>query len=524
MSDIAVRNKNVVVNIASDGLEEEIIGTVDSDVSVYHKRIKRYISEFLHDTVCGRIFFNVCYKRSVVHSDVVDTVLYNVERDEAGNVKKTEVATSEVSPLNKGYREMLRRNIDIIQMALEECRNYGVEVWLSVRMNDHHFPNDRSFNSTMGYDKADSLGVNGSRTYLDFTKKEVQSYYKAYIKELCERYVINGIELDFLRSCPIMSESTPENIKNINSFVGELREITKGANPNIQMAARVYPTVKKNMGFGIDAAQWIADGYIDLLTVENWYIPTYYNIPVEEWREIINSRNTMKNPYTLLCGTDWAVSCDESPKHKKNMWISLEQLKGFASGAYSRGADGIYLFNHFNTDDECHRDNNMGLFTCYIDEKGNKVSERVLKKKINSANSLEDAESGMRTYVNTYDENNPYPIEIANQKFFEFVLNTGSKPQKYYHILVGTDEDADVFVDVNETKTKRIENIKAQKGLNFDENSAGFEFIEHISETAACVMQFEADLSSVTSGFNSFKIASGKEKLCKVRWIEIQAE
>ena len=81
-----------------------------------------------------------------------------------------------------------------------------------------------------------------------------------------------------------------------------------------------------------------------------------------------------------------------------------------------------------------------------------------------------------------------------------------------------------MFVEVNKTETKRIENIKAQKVLNLDEKSAGVEFIEHISEAADCVMQFEADLSSVKSGFNSFKIASGKEKLCKVRWIEIQAE
>jgi len=75
-----MRNKNVVVNIPSDGLEEEVIRTMDADVEVYRRNVKRYISEFLQDTVCGRMFFNVCYKRSVVHSNVADTFLYNRKR------------------------------------------------------------------------------------------------------------------------------------------------------------------------------------------------------------------------------------------------------------------------------------------------------------------------------------------------------------------------------------------------------------------------------------------------------------
>ena len=518
-----MRNKNVVVNIASDGLEEEVVRTVDADESVYHENVKRYISEFLQNTVCGRMFFNVCYKRSVVHSDVADTVLYNVEYDELGRLKKTEAHPSTISPLNRGYREMLRRNIDIIRMAVEECKGYGVEGWLSVRMNDHHYPDDRGFNSTMGYDRAEELGVNGSRTYLDFTKSEVQAYYKAYIKELCENYDIDRIELDFLRSCPVMSDVTKENAGIINGFVSELREITKSVRPGIQLAVRVYPTVEKNLGFGLDAAQWIADGCVDIITVENWYIPTWFDIPVEKWREYIDSKNSKKHPYTLLCGTDWAVDCDRTVYVEREMWLSLEQFKGFASGAYSRGADGIYLFNHFNTDDDCHNYKNLGLFTCYIDAEGNKISKRVLKDKINAANSLMDCERGMRTYVNTYAENNPYPVELTMGKKFGFAMNTASKPCGYYRTIVGVDEESDIRITVNGTDTKRLENVKSQNGFQYKVSDEEWTFVDHVSETAACVMQFEVDLDAVKDGFNSFEIISGK-KPCTVRWIEIQAE
>lgn len=518
-----MRNKNVVINIASDGIEEEVVRDLKAEEDVYRQRVKNYISEFLQDTVCGRMFFNVCYKRSVVHSDVADTVLYDIGYDESGNVKKTEAHQSTASPLNRGYREMLRRDIDIIRMAVEECRSHGAEGWFSVRMNDHHYPDDRGFNSTLGYDCAEELGVNGSRTYLNFTKDRVQRYYKAYIQELCENYEIDGIELDFLRSCPIMEDVTAENIEKINSFVRELREITKAVNEKIQMAVRVYPTVEKNLGFGLDAAQWIAEGCVDIITVENWYIPTWFNIPVERWRGYIDEKNKKRHPYTLLCGTDWAVDCDRTTYVEREMWLSLEQFKGFASGVYSRGADGIYLFNHFNTDDDCHSYKNLGLFTCYVDEQGNKISKRVLKDKINAANSLSDSEKGMRTYVNTYASNNPYPIGLSEGKGFEFTLNTASKAEEYYCIIVGVDEESDIGVTVNGEITKRIENLKTAKGFEYKVSDEEWTFVDHVSETAACVMQFEADLSAVKDGFNSFEIISG-EKPCTVRWIEIQVK
>jgi len=415
---------------------------------------------------------------------------------------------------------MLRRDIDIVDMALSECKSYGAEGWFSVRMNDHHYPDDRGFNSTMGYDRAEELGVNGSRVYLDFTKTEVQEYYKAYIKELCENYDIDGIELDFLRSCPIMAEANAENIEKINRFVKELREITKDVNGKIQLATRLYPTEEKNLKFGLDAAEWIANGWIDVLTVENWYIPTYFDIPVEKWRESIVKKNKENHQYTLLCGTDWAVDCDRTPYIEREMWLSLEQFKGFASGVYSRGADGIYLFNHFNTDDDCHNYKNLGLFTCYIDAEGNKISKRVLKDKINAANSLTDSQNGMRTYVNTYAENNPYPIELSGGKSFGFTLNTASKTEEYYRIIIGADKDSDISVTVNGAPAKKIENMRPQNGFEFKKSDEEWTFVDHVSETAACVMQYEADLDAVKDGFNCFELSSNDD--ATIRWIEIQ--
>ena len=232
------RNKNIVVNIPADGLEEEVIRRTDLSEETYKQLVKAYIKEFAEDTACGRMFFNVCYKRSVVHSNTADTYLYNIVRDDngfpildgEGNLVKELSPEVTVSPLNRGYRKMLERDIDIIKMAVTEAKACGMEAWLSVRMNDHHYPDDRGFNSSFAYDRAETLGVQGigiegARQYMDYTKPAVQNYYKNYIQELCENYDIDGIELDFLRSCPVMSVVNEENIRVMNGYVSSIKEV-----------------------------------------------------------------------------------------------------------------------------------------------------------------------------------------------------------------------------------------------------------------------------------------------------------
>jgi len=535
-----MRNKNLVINIPSDGLEEEVITSTDLSEEEYRQNVKRYIGEFLDDTHCGRMFFNVCYKRSVVHSDTADTYLYNIKRGEDGLpiLDENENPSKEISQeidfatLNRGYREMLKRNIDIIHMAVDEAKSYDTEAWFSVRMNDHHYSDDPGFNSSFAFDRAEELGVNGSRTYIDYTKIPVQNYYKNYIKELCQNYDIDGIELDFLRSCPVMSEVNEQNTKLLTQYVASVKsvvdEVANKKGRRIGVAVRCYAKEYMNLSHGLDVAAWISEGLVDILTVEGWYIPTCFDIPVEEWRKSIDARNTAGHPYTILCGTDWGVECDETAHIGRMMWISLEQFKGFASGAYTRGADGIYIFNHFSTDDCYHDFPNMGRVTCYIDENGNKCEKNVLKDKINAANSIKCAENGKRCYVNTYTDPKtvPYPITVNKRNPFKFEMNTGSKSELgCWCVVVGIDETEcdDLKILVNGIPAKQIGDIPQAKDFSFEPSEEAHVFVNHVSETAARVVCFEAKLFALNSGINNVEIFSDSGEYT-IRWLEIQVE
>ena len=528
------RNMNICVNIAADGFEGEIIKSTLLDASAYRMYVKKYVANYLEGTNVGRMMYNVSYRRSVVDSDTVDSMLYNVARDAdgflirdaSGKTQKT-VSPEPTSPMLKLYRTMIERDIDIFAMAVKETQEYEAEAWFSIRMNDHHYIDDPGFNTSFSYDTPELSGVNGSRRSMDFTKPAVQAYYREYVRELCENYAIDGIELDFLRSCPIMAEGTEENRKILNEYVASLRtvidEVAEKKGRTIGLAVRVYSEEKQNLDYGIDVAQWIADGSVDQVTVAGWYVPTYYNIPLEAWRESIDERNALGYDYTLLAGTDWGVRCDSRPYEGYVMWITLEQFKGFVSASYQKGADGIYLFNHFLPT------NDHGGTTYYVDEEGYKTRELVLKDKLIAANSQTEAEEGERVYVHTCrdSENTLYPIKIGDASY-TFALNTGIAPENEYIVRIGIDaaegyESNLLSVKVNGFKTEQIEDVTAERGFEWTSSTASEPVAQHVSETCARVLQFSlTDLDVLEDGENTVEITSKNPAFPQsIKWLEI---
>ena len=192
----AHKNKNLVVNIAADGVQKAVISDTTLEPDAYKALAEQYVRTYLEGTSVGRILFNVCYKRTITDSNVFDSVLYNVALDEDGNALRDENGATirSISPPAAGtdmlnnYRELILRGIDVIEMLVNAAKQYGAEAWLSVRVNDHHFADDPGFNSILSYSRADEVGVNGSRMCLDYSHHTVRNYYKAYLLELAGRY------------------------------------------------------------------------------------------------------------------------------------------------------------------------------------------------------------------------------------------------------------------------------------------------------------------------------------------------
>ena len=527
------RNPNVYLNIPADGLEYAVITDFEVSADEYRENIRKYLKVYLDNTPVGTVLFNVFYRRSVVDSDCVDSMYYNIKldenlspfSDENGKPVKT-VSPESDNPFTKGYRYTIKRGIDVIGMAIEEAKKYGARVLLSVRMDDHHDIQDPGLNSSFSYDNMVRTSIDADGERLDYCREEVRSYYGRYIIELCKNYDIDGIEFDYLRTCPIMSVVNEETTATLTGYMRSLKEeADKIEGKNIRFTARIYPDEKTNLNFGIDAVTWVAEGIVDTIVPEGWYIPTYYGIDIGEWKNRIDSKNVNNYPYCVIPGTDWAVRCDSTDFSGYIMWITLEQFKGFASSMYQKGADGIYIFNHFFTD------NDMGSNTYYLDKYGTKICKNVLREKLICTGSAELSEIGTRVYVNTCPEyrNDLYPINVTNNSPYTVVINTGTAPQKgSYKVVVGVDdkntENNNLKVFINGTLTSQIDDVSPENGFVWKVSESFEPVASHVSETCPRVMQFSLeDISCIKSGENVIQIEV-MENSQKIKWLEVHVE
>jgi hypothetical protein len=140
-----------------------------------------------------------------------------------------------------------------------------------------------------------------------------------------------------------LPEELRADLSIMTGYMRRLRQMIRQSNPTAAIAVRMLAEEQQNLAFGLDAAGWVAEGLVDQLTVENSYVPANFEIPVFDWRGSIAKKSATSHHYTLLCGTDWAVSC------VKGYFLTMNPalVRGFVHTCLERGTDGIYLFNFF---------------------------------------------------------------------------------------------------------------------------------------------------------------------------------
>lgn len=501
-------------------------GTEEIDTAQIRKNVEEYLSNYLSDTQVGRVFFNVNYTRSAVPSDVFDTFAYDVGIQADGTVatdaKKTLIEKPTQFKDVQYFWYALQNDIDLIGMGIDYVNEQDVESWASFRMNDHHYPTDTTINASFRYNYASTWGVNGSSAYMDFTVEEVQTCYLNYIKEVVTNYELDGVELDFLRTAPYMSSVNEENIQILNDFVKRIKEEVTAIRPDMKVAVRVYATEEINLGYGLDVAQWVADGSVDMVTVANFYMPTSFDLPIEEWRASIDERNTAKHDYVILAGLDWGV------KSNPNYYLAMTpaHTRGFVSAAYANGADGTYLFNMFYLD---------GYFaTEYkISEDGALTSENIFKERMMASDSLESAESGLRrytySYLSTYDKYwTTMPRKLMGNSSTAFEVQTGTAPEAgYYVVAIGLDDayagydENNLTVTLNGKPMQQIGDMPRSADLPAKDVTSELQS-KHLTEVAPRFVQFAVtDLNDIKDGHNVINVTNKSGKTQNILWVEV---
>jgi len=253
------------------------------------------------------------------------------------------------------------RGIDQFARWLARSREHGIEGWLTMRMNDCHGLEERErrypgapegvmeWTSTFWrdhpeYRRAPYRWERSWEGAFDYGHRAVRDHHMALIRELCERYDMFGLELDWLRwGMHFAPGHEAAGRELLTDFVREVRELTEACAKRVGHPVRLGHRIPNHpeacLTLGYDILAWIREGLADQFVLSSHAGGAVFDYPLDVWRALVG-------PDVKLL-THASSVANAYPGSAVN---SYEFYFGSASAALQRGADGIYLFN------ECYRE------------------------------------------------------------------------------------------------------------------------------------------------------------------------
>ena len=314
---------------------------------------------------------------------------------------------------------MLDAGIDPMQRMIDRCRQRRISPWVSIRMNDVHDAHllrsplhSRMWMEHPEYWRYPDRFNSWNDRCFNYGLKPVRDHMMALIREVCERYDLDGLELDWNRFPLHFREGEEiEQGKVLTEWLVEVREVVRAAERRwkhpIWLVARVPARPEVSYGTGLDAVTWARRGLIDHLIVAPFFLTTDYDIPVERWRELLQGTGV-----GVTAGLEIRVQPYPGGPVLPN---TPERRRGAAMAHLARGSQGIYVFNYFESRSEVGGE---------------------LWQLFNEMHSVDALAKKDRSYVVTYvDINIPgkpippaLPRRLAPNQSAEFQLFIGPKP------------------------------------------------------------------------------------------------
>ncbi len=268
------------------------------------------------------------------------------------HTKIGEVFTCKNKPFNRNLtQEFMEQGIDPLQVMVDFCRDNGIEIFWSMRMNDVH---DGSYPDMVPQWKKDhprllfgsrdkrppAIGDGRVWSGVNYGRQEVRDRAFAFIQEVCENYDIDGIEMDFFRH-PVFFRShawgrrvNQRERDDMTALLRRVRDMTEQVSLKkwhpILIAVRVPDSVGYCREIGLDLERWLQEGLVDLL------IPGGY-FRLQPWKVSVE----LGHKYGVMV----YPALDESRMKKGGARNKRESYRARAMNVWNSGADGVYVYN-----------------------------------------------------------------------------------------------------------------------------------------------------------------------------------
>lgn len=168
---------------------------------------------------------------------------------------------------------------------------------------------------------------------LNFAVPEVRAQRLAELRECCERYNIDGLDIDFQRF-PIYfpQDEGHQHTETMTAWMRDVRAMTREVGEKrgqpILLSVRILARPRQNAAIGLDPPAWAREELIDFVTVSH-FLRNDFTLPVSKHR--------------ALMPADMPIYASVEVERTAN------DFRRIARQLYDDGADGLMMFNYFSS-------------------------------------------------------------------------------------------------------------------------------------------------------------------------------
>lgn len=302
------------------------------------------------------VFYNLNFQRALFDSQVFTPIWKDCTVDADGHL------LLRGKPTDDNYRrlvqnpQVLLKNVpDFMRVRYEACRERGVEMWHSMRMNDVHYTPMQTEHLPQHGDlwvqRKDLIRAWYRHTWrgdwhdnaFDYAQPEVYDYHLALAREYLLDHESDGLELDWLRSIPVFRPGHDErNAAILTRFLRDTRRLADEAaakwGHRIRLAVRVPYLFTEAVATGMDVCAWAREGLVDVVIPSPNNTNSENDIHLHLWKRLLPAG-------TILAP---CIDCNMGAgPGGPFLNMSAETDHGFAATYYHGGADTVYFYNHF---------------------------------------------------------------------------------------------------------------------------------------------------------------------------------
>ena len=257
-------------------------------------------------------------------------------------------------PQHRRFLPLLDAGIQPLDILIDQSHRRGMGFIAGFRLNDGHAYQARKAGVGIAafieqhpqFQLKDMpSGIHFEETEpLDFSFAEVRAFTLGVIREVVERFAVDGVELCMRDAAYFPDGTGPERAPLLTSLIEQIRTLLdeRGAvvGKKLSLGVRVHPTIEDCAILGVDAPTWISQGFLDYISPQDMMYADF-NLPYAAWAALTRKTNCMLYPGLQ----PWA---SVRARHRMQQQpLQPANMRALAHSMYNAGADGMAIYNHF---------------------------------------------------------------------------------------------------------------------------------------------------------------------------------